>query len=279
MTNALTIDVEDYYHVSAFEPYIRMEEWQYLPSRVEGNVARTLDILDEYRTKATFFVLGWVAEKRPSLVRDIHARGHEIACHGYQHRLVYKMSQEEFRRDIRRAKAVIEDSVGTDIKGFRATSYSFVSDSLWGLDILIEEGFSYDSSIFPVHHTSYGIPKWDRFPHIIKRDSGSIYELPPSTVRIFNTNMPIAGGAYLRFLPLSLITFGIRRINSVESKPAVIYMHPWEIDSGQPCIEVNRLTKLRHYTGIDRLENKLRRILSEFSFSTVKAVINETLLN
>ena len=277
MLNALTVDVEDYYHVSAFEPYLSDREWGYMPSRIEGNMMRILEILDIYGVKATFFVLGWIAERNPSLIRDIHKEGHEIACHGYAHRLAYKMTPDEFRMDVRKAKSVIEDSIGADIRGFRATSFSFVENSLWALDILIEEGFLYDSSIFPIRHDRYGISHWQRFPHIISRSKGNIYELPPSTMRMFKNNFPIAGGAYLRFLPLGLIAWGIRRINKVESQPAVIYIHPWEIDSKQPRFKVKRLTGIRHYARLGKVEEKIKNILGQFKFGRISEVINETL--
>lgn len=277
MLNALTVDVEDYYHVSAFEPYLSDREWDYLPSRIEGNMMRVLEILDIYGVKATFFVLGWIAERNPSLVRDIHKEGHEIACHGYAHKLVYKMTPDEFRMDVRKAKSVIEDSTGTGVNGFRATSFSFVENSLWALDILIEEGFLYDSSIFPIRHDRYGISRWQRFPHVITRNKGTIYELPPSTMRMFKNNFPIAGGAYLRFLPLGIISWGIRRINKVESQPAVVYIHPWEIDSKQPRFKVGRLTGIRHYARLGKVEEKIKNILSQFKFGRMSEVINETL--
>ena len=277
MINALTIDVEDYYHVTAFEPYISNEEWGCLPSRVECNIMKILEILDSYHVKATFFVLGWIAERNPSLVRLIHNQGHEIACHGYAHKLVYKTTQEDFRMDVRKAKFIIEDSIGTNISGFRATSFSFIESTLWALNILIEEGFLYDSSIFPVHHDRYGIPYWQRFPHFILRNGGGIYELPPSTVKIFKNNIPIAGGAYLRFLPLSLVNWGIKRINNIEKKPAVLYLHPWEIDAEQPELKVGKITRFRHYSKLDKVENKIKKILSAFEFGTASDLISRTL--
>jgi polysaccharide deacetylase family protein (PEP-CTERM system associated) len=277
--NVLTVDVEDYYHVSAFEAHISNNNWEFLPSRVEYNIKRILEILDTYDVKATFFVLGWVAERSPSLIREIHNQGHEIACHGYMHKLVYQSTIDDFRIDVRKAKSIIEDSIGCRINGFRATSFSFIEETLWALDILIEEGFMYDSSIFPVRHDRYGIPRWQRFPHRIARNGKSIYELPPSTIRIFRNNIPIAGGAYLRFLPLSLITWGIRRINNTETNPAVLYIHPWEIDAGQPRIRVSKIAELRHYAGINGVEDKIREILDEFDFGTAQDLIETTFGN
>ncbi len=277
MLNALTVDVEDYYHVSAFESYIHTDEWTYLPSRVEASTNKIIGILDKYGAKATFFVLGCIAEENPALIREIYNNGHEIACHGYAHRLAYRMSPAEFRADVRRAKSVIEDTIGVGVSGFRATSFSFTASNLWCLDVLIEEGFLYDSSIFPVYHAHYGIPNWQRFPHIISRNSGCIYELPPSTIRLFKNNVPIAGGAYLRLFPLSLIKMGIRRINKVESRAAVIYIHPWEIDDNQPRFKLSRLTRIRHYAKLNGVEDKIKNILREFEFGRISDVINNTL--
>lgn len=275
MLNVLTVDVEDYYHVSSFEPYVARPDWEYLPSRVENNIMKILEILEAGKAKATFFVLGWVAERNPSLIRKIYEAGHEIASHGYAHKLAYRMSPEEFRDDVRKSKIAIENSVGTAVNGFRATSFSIVESTLWALDVLIEEGFSYDSSIFPIYHDRYGIPSWHRFPHVIKRNSGFIYEFPPSTVKIFKSNFPIAGGAYLRFLPQGIISMGIKRINNMESQPAVVYMHPWEIDCEQPRFRVKKLTAVRHYAKLNTVENKIKKILSEFKFGSVSELINK----
>jgi polysaccharide deacetylase family protein (PEP-CTERM system associated) len=274
--NALTVDVEDYYHVSAFEPYLDYKDWEYLPSRVENNVMRILEILEDRKVKATFFALGWVADRNPSLIRKIYSEGHEIASHGYSHKLAYEMTHDEFREDVRKSKNAIEDSIGAGINGFRATSFSLIESSLWALDVLIEEGFLYDSSIFPIHHDRYGIPCWQRFPHVIKRSSGFIYELPPSTFRLCKVNLPIAGGAYLRFLPLCIISQGLRRINNIESQPAVVYIHPWEIDHRQPRFKVRRLTEVRHYSRLSAVEDKIKNILSEFKFGRISEVINES---
>jgi polysaccharide deacetylase family protein (PEP-CTERM system associated) len=277
LLNALTIDIEDYYHVSAFEPYIDRSEWEFIPSRIEESSNRILDILDNYGCQATFFILGHVAKKKPGLIRKIHEKGHEIACHGYSHKLAYKMSPEEFRADVRRAKSVLEDAIGERIEGFRSTSFSIVESNLWCLDILIEEGFIYDSSIFPVRHASYGIPDWQPYPHSISRNGSVIHELPPSTINLFRNRFPIAGGAYLRFFPLSFIAGGIRRLNGSESQSAVIYLHPWELDKEQPRLKVKKLTEIRHYAGIGKLEDKFTALLGEFSFGTACDVIKNTL--
>jgi len=280
MHNALTIDVEDYFMVSAFADIVSFEDWHRYESRIENNTYKVLDLLDEYGVKATFFVLGWVAEHYPEIVGDIHGRGHEIACHGYNHRLVYKLSPAEFREDIGKSRTLIEDITGEPVLGYRAASYSIIKDSLWALDILIEEGFVYDSSIFPVHHDRYGIPNADRFCHEIRRPSGTIREFPMSTLkfRIQNSEfrIPIAGGGYLRLLPARFIEWGIRRLNEKEKQPAVLYLHPWEFDNGQPRLKGSRLSVFRHYVNLDTTESKLRRILESFSFAPVREVFGVT---
>ena len=273
MLNALTIDVEDYYQVSAFESRVRFEDWPTFESRVEKNTGGLLDILDEYGVKGTFFVLGWEAERRPRMIEEIAARGHEIGSHGYRHRLVYSMTPAECRDDILRSKALLESITGAPIAGFRAASYSIVAGSLWCLDVLVDAGFTYDSSIFPIHHDRYGIPGAPRFPHVLERQGGRIVEFPLSTVQRFGVTCTIAGGAYLRFFPSWVIRSGIRRINEVEKQPAIIYLHPWEIDPGQPRLNGPLKSRLRHYTNLGTTESKLRRLLDEFSFGTVGAVL------
>lgn len=273
MLNALTIDVEDYYQVSAFERTVRFADWPEYASRVERNTHRLLDILDEHRAKATCFVLGWEAAQRPGLVRDIAARGHEIASHGYRHRLVYSMTPAECRDDILRSKLLLEDITGAPVLGFRAPSYSIVPESLWCLDVLIGLGFQYDSSIFPIHHDRYGIPSAPRFAHVVTRRDGRIIELPPSTVRRFGMNWPVAGGAYLRVLPGWALRAGIRRINESEAQPAIVYLHPWELDPDQPRMAGSVGSHLRHYTNLHKTEARLRRLLQEFSFGTARDVL------
>lgn len=274
MLNALTIDVEDYYQVSAFEPCVRFEDWSAYESRVERNTRRILDILDEYGMKATFFILSWEAEQRPGMIEEIVTRGHEVGSHGYRHRRVSSMTPDECRADILRSKLCLERITGSPILGFRAASYSIVAGSLWCLNILIDLGFTYDSSIFPVHHDSYGIPGAKRFPHLLERENGKIVEFPLSTAPLFGQNIPIAGGGYLRFLPLRLILSGIQRINRIEGQPAIVYLHPWEIDPGQPRIRGPLRSRIRHYTNLDKTERKLRRLLEEFSFGTVRDVLH-----
>lgn len=277
MLNALTIDVEDYFHVTAFERYIRTEDWDHYPLRVVDNTLRILDLLDEFSVKATFFILGWVAEKSPYLVKEIQQRGHEIACHGYGHRLIYNIGPENFRKDLRKSKMLLEDICGNEINGYRATSYSITKDSLWALDILIEEGFLYDSSIFPVLHDVYGMPNAYRFPHEIRRPTGIIKEFPMSTLEIKKFNIryriPIAGGGYLRLFPVYFIKKAISHINKKEGQPVVIYFHPWEIDPEQPRIKAGLKTRFRHYLNLDKTIGKIRELLQSFHFVPMKDVI------
>jgi len=283
MINALTIDVEDYFQVNAFARHVKRKEWDSYPLRVEANTHRILDILDRFAVKATFFVLGWVAEKVPNLVREIQARGHEIACHGYFHELIYSIGSDHFRQDIREAKNILENICGTTIIGYRAPSYSITAKSLWALDILIEEGFHYDSSIFPVYHDTYGVPDAPRFPYMIQRAAGTIQEFPLTTLPIRlpgkEYRLPIAGGGYLRLLPDRLISMGIKRINLIDKKPCVLYLHPWEVDPQQPRIKAGMKSTFRHYVNLSRTENKLLNILSKIKFAPMNNVLGEYFAN
>lgn len=277
MINALTIDVEDYFHVTAFEQQIRPDTWDRHPLRVGDNTLRILDMLDEFALKATFFVLGWVAERLPALVREIQRRGHEIACHGYGHQLVYRLTPQEFRADVSRAKKLLEDICGVRVRGYRAPSYSITAKSLWALDTLLEEGFSYDSSIFPITHDIYGIPGGKRFPHQISTHAGKIQEFPISTFPInlggWNYRLPIAGGGYLRLFPAALVKRAIQSINSAEQQPVIVYFHPWELDPGQPRIKAGFKSRFRHYLNLERMEFKIRHLLHNIRFSTVQQVL------
>ncbi len=277
MLNALTVDVEDYFQVTAFEKHLKREDWDTFPLRVATNTLRILDLFAEYKVTATFFVLGWVAERAPDLVRKIHASGHEIACHGYGHELVYDIGADRFRPDIRRARMHLEDICGEPVRGYRAPSYSITGKSLWALDILIEEGFSYDSSIFPIRHDIYGMPNACRFPHTVTRPNGTLHEFPLSTVTLKcagrELRIPVAGGGYARLLPVGLIARGISRINRIEHQPAVFYFHPWEIDPGQPRIAASAKSRFRHYVNLDKTEGKLRYLLKQFRFAPMKDVL------
>ena len=280
MINALTIDVEDYFHVTAFERQIKPGEWGRYPLRVEGNTLRILDMLDEFALKATFFVLGWVAERLPALVKEISRRGHEIACHGYGHQLVYRLSPQEFRHDISRAKNILEDLCGERVHGYRAPSYSITVKSLWALDILVEEGFTYDSSIFPITHDIYGIPGGKRFPHEISTHAGKIREFPISTFPLhvgwWKSQMPICGGGYLRLFPAALVARAIQAINVTEKQPVIVYFHPWEIDPEQPRIRAGARSCFRHYLNLERMELKVRHLLDNFRFSPAGEVLSRT---
>jgi polysaccharide deacetylase family protein (PEP-CTERM system associated) len=278
MLNALTIDVEDYYMVSAFADVVSFEEWGSFESRLERSTFKVLDILDEQNVKATFFTLGWVAEHHPGVVREIHARGHEVASHGYNHRLAYELSPEEFREDTRRSKGLIEGITGEAVEGYRAASYSITKKSLWALDILIEEGFVYDSSIFPIYHDRYGLPGFSRFPQLVSKDgAGELLEIPLTTVRILGKNLPVAGGGYLRLFPLSLVKWGIRRLNEHEGEPAVIYIHPWELDPEQPRLDGSRLSAFRHTVNLEKTASKVTGLIKAFEFGPVREVFSSKL--
>jgi polysaccharide deacetylase family protein (PEP-CTERM system associated) len=278
MLNALTIDVEDYFQVNAFARHIRYDEWDQYPLRVERNTVLIFDMLDEFGVKATFFVLGWVAERVPNLVREIQRRGHEIACHGYGHQLIFSIGPEKFREDIVRSRDILQDICGTRVVGYRAPSYSITNKSLWALDILVEEGFTYDSSIFPVIHDTYGIPDASRFPGTLSTKSGTLREFPLSTFPLKlagkEYRLPIAGGGYLRLFPAGIISSAIRRINSRENQPAVLYFHPWELDPEQPRIKAGLKSRFRHYLNLDKTEGKLRKILAEVKFGTMSNVLD-----
>lgn len=271
--NVLTVDVEDYFQVSAFETSVRRSQWDSFESRVCQNTNRLLDIFEEAGVHATFFVLGWVAERFPHLVQRIHRSGHELASHSYDHGLVYNTTPDAFRTDLRRAKAAIEDAAGVAICGYRAPSYSITERALWALDVLVSEGYVYDSSIYPIRHDRYGIPGWPRHVHRIERAGGGIWELPGSTVRRAGVNLPIGGGGYFRLLPYGWTAGGIRTLNHVEQRPAVFYLHPWEVDPDQPRIRAGALSRLRHYYNLKETETRLRRLLREFRFGTVAEVL------
>lgn len=278
-TNCLTIDVEDYFQVNAFAAHVRQDQWDSFPLRVDANTRRILDILDEYNIKATFFVLGWVAERLPAVTREIHLRGHEIACHGYLHELIYKIGPDRFRADIRKAKNLLEDQIGERVSGYRAPSYSITGNSLWALDILVEEGFTYDSSIFPVLHDTYGIPDAERFPYVLQTGAGSLVEFPMTTLpfRLGSKEMrlPIAGGGYLRLLPVVVIRKGIETINLREKQPAVLYFHPWELDPDQPRIKAGMKSTFRHYINLHWTERKLCHLFCNLAFAPMKDVLVE----
>lgn len=264
-TNYLTVDVEDYFQVSAFEGIVNPREWQAMEQRVERNTHKVLSMLDAHATKATFFIVGWIAERYPQLVRDIHQRGHAIGCHSYWHRKVFDLGPEEFAADTSRAKSILENILGTQVLGYRAPSYSITKKSLWALDILKELGFAYDSSIFPIHHDTYGIPNAPRFEYT---HPNGLREYPISTALLFGRKVPVSGGGYFRLFPYGFIKFALRRINRIEKKPFVFYLHPWEIDSEQPRFSnASWRSRFRHYNNLDKTEARFRRLLQDFQFS------------
>lgn len=271
IVNAMTVDVEDYFHASAFDRVVSRTSWPERESRVAANTHRLLELFDRHLVKGTFFILGWVAVRHPALVREIANLGHEIASHGFDHQLIYTLTREQFRNDVHRAKDVLEQSAGRPVLGYRAPSFSIVRESMWALDVLIEEGHTYDASVFPIHHDRYGIPDSSRRAQVIERPSGSIVEVPGSTVRIGGTNWPVAGGGYFRLLPYQWTKWGIARINAVDDEPAVFYIHPWEIDPDQPRLPASRVTRWRHYHGLDQTAARLDQLMSDFRFDTVTA--------
>jgi polysaccharide deacetylase family protein (PEP-CTERM system associated) len=305
IVNALTVDVEDYFHVSAFERVVARDEWERCDRRFVANTDRLLALFAQYEVRATFFVLGWVAEREPALVHRIAAGGHEIASHGYGHRLVYDQTPAQFRDDVRRAKAVLQGISGQPVMGYRAPSFSITRRSLWALEILREEGFAYDASIFPIRHDRYGIPSAPRHPFAVPRGGGdlpfgrtgaardcgcvsrtwnpafagfdaeaaSLLEIPASTIRVAGMNLPIAGGGYFRLLPYWLTRWGIRRLNEAEGKPAVFYVHPWELDPEQPRLQASPWSRFRHYRNLAETEPRLCRLLSDFAFAPITEAI------
>lgn len=265
-SDLLSIDVEDYFQVEAFADRISRSDWSKFEPRVRQNTDRILELLAEYRQSATFFVLGWVAEQEPGLVRKIAEAGHEVACHSHLHRRIFTLKPEEFRADLRQAKAAIEDASGAEVVGFRAPTFSIRKDSLWALEVLAEEGFVYDSSIFPIRHDLYGIPEAPRFAHVRRLENQkSIVEIPPSTVRVLGTNLGVAGGGYLRHLPMPYTRWGMYKLRK-EQQPANVYFHPWEIDPEQPHLQGSLKSRLRHYRGLDKMEPRLRRLLASVRF-------------
>jgi polysaccharide deacetylase family protein (PEP-CTERM system associated) len=276
MLNALTIDVEEYFHPTEVQAAVDQSRWAALPSRVEDQLSQVLRLLDARRTKATFFVLGWVAERNPRAIQKIVAAGHEIGCHSHTHQLVYSLTPQEFRRDTRRAVAAIEDACGVTPRVYRAPSYSITRESMWALEVLVEEGFVCDSSIYPIAHDRYGIPGSPRYAHVIETPAGPIREFPIATAKLSNDFVaPIGGGGYLRLLPYRYTSAGIRRLNRDENQPACIYFHPWEIDPDQPRLAAGLIARIRTYTGVKGMSRKLDRLLTEFQFSTLSHVYGE----
>ncbi len=277
MKHALTVDVEDYFHVSAFANTIDRNQWGDLPSRVENSTHTLLDLFAERNIKATFFVLGWVAERNPELVKAIAAQGHEVACHGYSHQLIYKQTPAVFKEETFRAKSLLEDIIGKRVKGYRAASYSITPSSIWALDILVEAGFDYDSSIFPVRHDRYGMPEAPASIHIAKAPGGGqLVEFPLSSAKFMSARVPAAGGGYFRLYPYWLTRLLLKRSVKEINQPFIFYLHPWEVDVDQPRVSnASALSTFRHYQNLSRCLPRLNRLLSDFEFGTVEDVIEQ----
>ncbi|WP_126445806.1 XrtA system polysaccharide deacetylase [Sulfuricystis multivorans] len=270
-TNALTIDVEDYFQVSAFAPYIDRTEWDQRECRIERNVARILALLDRHNVKATFFTLGWIAERHPQVVREIIANGHELASHGYGHERANRLTPQAFADDVFRAKGILEDLSGQQVKGYRAPSFSIdASNRAWAFETLARAGHRYSSSVYPVRHDHYGMPEAPRFSHV--PDAG-ILEIPPTTVRAFLRNWPASGGGYFRLLPYAISRRLIAHVNEIDGEPAVFYFHPWELDPEQPRIPgIDVKTRFRHYLNLHRMERRLECLLADFRWDRMDRV-------
>ncbi|MGH0037033.1 MAG: XrtA system polysaccharide deacetylase [Myxococcota bacterium] len=271
--NALSVDLEEYFQVSNFQHLIAPERWEQCPSRVADSARRLLDRFDETGSRATFFTLGWVAERQSALVREIADRGHEIASHGYAHEIVYEIGPERFREDLRRSRAALEDAVGAQITGYRAPSFSITTRSLWALEILAEEGFRYDSSIFPVVHHRYGIPGFPGSPARLALERGlELVEFPLTALKVAGVTLPLAGGGWLRFLPPALFRWGWRRLART-GDPAVLYLHPWEIDPDQPVQDVDWKVRINHYHNLHRMEDRVVDLLKRHPFAPLRDVL------
>jgi len=267
--NILTIDVEDYFQVENFKKVIKFSNWERYESRVVQNTEKILEILFYEKVKATFFVLGWTARRYPKLVQRIHRAGHEVASHGYAHQLVYTQKPEEFREDLSNTRKILEDIIQKPVLGYRAPSYSVTKKSIWALDILMEEGLSYDSSLFPIHHDRGGLPEAKRHPYKIYNHTSYIWEFPISTIKILNQNVPFSGGGYFRLLPYGFIKSAIKKINK-EGFPTIVYIHPWELDPQQPRIKADYLSRFRHYVNISKTEEKFKQLLNDFEFKPIR---------
>ena len=276
IVNAFSVDVEDYFQVAALAPAIARESWDQRESRVERNTDLLLDLLAERGIHGTFFVLGWIAERHPALVKRIAAAGHEIASHGYSHQLIYSQSREDFYQETVRSKRLLEDLSAAAVIGYRAASFSITRRSLWALDVLVELGFRYDSSIFPIRHDRYGIPGAAAEPGTVIAPSGAtLIEFPMSAATFLGVKVPVSGGGYFRLLPYALTRRGLRQVNERYGRPFTFYLHPWEVDPGQPRVRVGWLSRFRHYTNLDRCEPRLRRLLAEFRFAPMREVLRE----
>ncbi len=274
--NAMTIDVEDYFQVSAFAKHISRSDWPHLPCRIERNIDIILALLDEHKVQATFFTLGWIAERYPEMVRQIAENGHELASHGYHHLRANEQTTDEFRKDVGSSKALLEDIAGQKVRGYRAPSFSINEKNLWALDVLFEEGYEYSSSIYPIRHDHYGMPDAPRFGF---RPSGSdgILEIPATTVSIFGRNLPAAGGGYFRMMPYQFSRWLMNRVNAKDGESCIFYFHPWEIDPDQPRQQgVNLKTRFRHYVNLSQMEAKIASLLADFQWGRMDEIFLKT---
>ena len=270
ITNALTIDVEDYFQVSAFAPHIARSEWNTRECRVERNIDGILEMLARHDTKATFFTLGWIAERYPQLVRQIVKEGHELASHGYGHERATDQTEEAFFADIQLAKIVLEDLADSEINGYRAPSFSIGAGNLWAFDCLARAGYRYSSSIYPIRHDHYGMPDSPRFAYEVRP---GLMEIPITTLRVLNRNFPSSGGGYFRLLPYALSRWMLCRVNGHDREPGIFYFHPWEIDTGQPRIAgISSKTRFRHYVNIDRMEGRVNQLLRDFKWGRMDQI-------
>lgn len=272
IVNAMSVDVEDYFQVSAFANHVRRDDWTSLPSRVERNTEKVMGLFADAGVKATFFTLGWVAERHKDLIRRIVAEGHELASHGFAHFRATDQTREEFRDDIRRTKAILEDAGGVPVQGYRAASFSIGAGNLWALEVLAEEGYGYSSSIYPVRHDHYGMPDAPRFAHRPAGEAG-VLELPISTVRLGGRNLPVGGGGYFRLVPYGAFRWALSRLNRDDLQPAIFYFHPWEVDPDQPRPGgLSAKTRFRHYLNLARMEGRLAAMMSDFAWDRIDRV-------
>jgi polysaccharide deacetylase family protein (PEP-CTERM system associated) len=267
--HVFSVDLEEYFQVQAFDGVVGRDEWSLIPSRVQASTERILDLLDAAGATATFFTLGWIADRHPGLVRQIAERGHEIASHGYGHELLTRMGADEFRQDLRRSRQALENAVSRPVLGYRAPTFSLVPETAWAFDVLIEEGFEYDSSMFPIRRRGYGFPGANPDVHTLVRPAGRLLEIPMTTTVVAGLRLPAAGGGWFRQLPYGLTRSGFRQCER-EGRTGMFYIHPWELDPEQPRMPVPLLQRVRHYRGLRRMEDRLARLLREFRFTSVR---------
>ena len=271
--HCLTFDIEEHFQVSAFDSPMRRRHWDQFESRVERNTNKLLELLALHKTQATFFVLGWVAKRHPNLVRLVAREGHEVASHGYAHELITAQTPGQFREDVKRAKGILEGLIGEPVLGYRAPSFTITPETIWALPALVEEGYVYDSSIFPILHDKYGMPGANPMYHSISTEAGLIWEIPPSTTKIGGVRVPVAGGGYLRLFPYRLLRGLLKRVEST-GQPLVMYLHPWELDPDQPRMSGPVLSRFRHYANLHKTEERLIQLLQEFRFAPIREAID-----